>query len=200
MKHLVLAIFLACSSVSALAQLPQRDLQVELRQVEEANGAVRVSTQTRPFLGSQQIQVRNGSPASVSVGQSMPLQWVQAVLALPAERGASAPTPNPNQRHGGVVNQVTWLHTGQRLTVLPRWPGGKKEVVIDIEVLSSQLDSRTGPELPAQSHKQVRTTVSAPLGQWVTLAVTGQGTPAGVYGSEAAVEPRRLLQLRVSAP
>ena len=155
----------------------------------------------------QQIQVRNGSQASLSVGQTLPLQWVQSVLALPAAHAASAPAASPqspNQRSGGVVNQLAWLHAGQRLTVLPRWPGGKQEVLIEVEVQSSQVDARTGPELPAQTQNLVRTTLSAPLGQWVTLAVTGRSTPDGttygIYSSEAAVEPRRLLQLRVTAP
>ncbi len=205
MKPLVLALLFSIATLSARAQLPQRDLQVSLRQVEESSGAVVLSTQTRPLFESQQIQVRNGSPASLNVGQTLPLQWVQAVLALPAAHQASAaPAPSPNQRNGGVANQMAWLYAGQRLTVLPRWPGGKKEVVIDVEVQSSQVDARTGPELPAQSHKQVRSTLSAPLGQWVTLAVTGKGATGGssygIYGSEAATEPRRLLQLRVTAP
>ena len=207
MKPRVLLVLLSLSTLPALAQLPQRDLQVSLRQVEESSGAVVISTQTRPLFESQQIQVRNGSQASLSVGQTLPLQWVQSVLALPAAHAASAPAatpPPPNQRSGGVVNQLAWLHAGQRLTVLPRWPGGKKEVLIDVEVQSSQVDARTGPELPAQSHNQVSTRLSAPLGQWVTLAVTGKSTPGGAsygtYGSEAATEPRRLLQLRVTAP
>ena len=207
MKPRVLLVLLSLSTLPALAQLPQRDLQVSLRQVEESSGAVVISTQTRPLFESQQIQVRNGNQASLSVGQSLPMQWVQAVLALPAAHQAPAPAatqPMPNQRNGGVVSQLTWLHAGQRLTVLPRWPGGKKEVLIDVEVQSSQVDARTGPELPAQSHNQVSTRLSAPLGQWVTLAVTGKSTPGGAsygtYGSEAATEPRRLLQLRVTAP
>jgi hypothetical protein len=42
------------------------------------------------------------------------------------------------------------------------------------------------------------TTLGAPLGQWVTLATTGNSAQRGVYGSEAASDPRRLLQLRVT--
>ena len=210
MKHRALAVLLSICVLPilpALAQLPQRDLQVALRQVEETSGSVVLSTQTRPLFESQQILVRNGSQASLSVGQTLPLQWVQAVLALPAAHQASAPAatpPMPNQRNGGVVNQLTWLHAGQRLTVLPRWPGGKKDVLIDVEVQSSQVDARIGPELPVQTQNQVRTTLSAPLGQWVTLAVTGKSAPGGgsygTYGSEAATEPGRLLQLRVTVP
>lgn len=203
MKKLTFVVWLGLTAMPALAQLPQRDLRVELRQVEENSGTVVSSTQSRPLFESQQIQVRNGSQASVSVGQSMPLQWVQAVLALPAVHTASAPAapaPTPDQRNGGVVNQLTWLHAGQRLTVLPRWPGGKKDVSIDVEVQSSQVDARTGPELPAQSQRQVSTTISAPLGQWVTLAVTGKSASSGSYGSETTADPLRLLQLRVTAP
>ncbi len=207
MKHRALAVLLSICVLPilpALAQLPQRDLQVALRQVEETSGSVVLSTQTCPLFESQQILVRNGSQASLSVGQTLPMQWVQAVLALPAAHSGSADSAlSPNQRNGGVVNQLTWLHAGQRLTVLPRWPGGKKDVVIDVEVQSSQVDARTGLELPAQSHNLVRTTLSAPLGQWVTLAVTGKGATSGVggvYGSEAIDQPRRWLQLRVTAP
>ena len=63
------------------------------------------------------------------------------------------------------------------------------------------LDSRVAPgsaELPQRSEATVVTTVSAPLGQWVTLAATGtdDGDANVVASGQAAA--RRVLQLRVS--
>jgi hypothetical protein len=71
---------------------------------------------------------------------------------------------------------------------------------VEVEVQSARVEARTGAELPAQQRSQLATTVSAPLGQWVTIAITGSSPQPGVYSSEAANEPRRLLQLRVTAP
>lgn len=62
MKHLapkfpVLAILWALLAPPVLAELPQRDLSVELRQVEDRTG-VAASTQSRePMLAPQQIRV-----------------------------------------------------------------------------------------------------------------------------------------------
>jgi hypothetical protein len=83
--------------------------------------------------------------------------------------------------------------------VLPRWPGGQREVSIEVEVQTDSVQARAGSELPVQSRSQLATTVGAPLGQWVTIATTGNSPQRGVYSSEVADEARRLLQLRVSA-
>ena len=42
--------------------------------------------------------------------------------------------------------------------------------------------------------------VQAPLGEWVTIARSGQSAPRGSYSSDAASQRPRLLQLRVTAP
>lgn len=167
---------------TALAQLPQRDLMVEFRQIEESSGYT-VGTQGRtPLLASQQVRVRNGEKAQLSMGQSMPMQWVQSA------------------GRRGVTQAVTWMEADQRLSVQPRWPGAKQPVTVVIEVQSTQVEDRIGADLPNQSHSQVGTTVSAPLGQWITMATTGNSLPPGVYSSAAASDARRLFQVRVLAP
>jgi type II secretory pathway component GspD/PulD (secretin) len=159
-----------------------------------------------PLLAPQQVQVRNGAKATLSLGKTIPVQWVQSVSTrneslTASSGGSSAPSVSASSRGGRVQQAVTWLDASQNLTVQPRWPGGKLPVTLEVEVQSSSVEARTGAELPTQSRSQVVTTVSAPLGQWVTIASTGgSSAPRGVYGSEVAVETRRLLQLRVLAP
>jgi Bacterial type II and III secretion system protein len=192
------------SAWPALAQPPQRDLMVELRQGEEGSAGYVVGTQPSvALMAPQQIQVRNGSKASFSVGQSIPVQWVQSV----SSRDSSLTVPGAEARSsGGRVRQaLTWLEAGQRISVQPRWPGGRQVVTVEVEVQSAAVQSaalqaRGGAELPVQTRSQLATTVGAPLGQWVTIATTGSSPQGGGYSSEAAAAPRRLLQLRVSAP
>lgn len=203
MKHpllhlLGLALFVVLSALPAQAELPKRDLMVELRQVEDAGG-VTVSTQSRePLLTPQQIRVRNGAKASLRLEQALPMQWVKAASAQTESLSGSGVTSRSSG--GSVVNEVTWLEVGQSLSVQPRWPGGKQAVTVDIEVQAAAVGDRIGAELPTQSRSQTATTVSAPLGQWVTIATTDSSPARGVYSSEATVESRRLMQLRVLAP
>jgi hypothetical protein len=202
-KYLALAAlaFLIISQVlPALADLPKRDLVVELRQVEEVdNSGYSVSTQPRhPLMAEQHVQVRNGEKASLRIGKSMPLQWVQSVAAQSASLAASGASARSSG--GAVNNAMTWMVDGQSIKVYPRWPGGLQPVVVEVEMQSASVDERIGTELADQSHQQVATTVSLPLGQWVTIAVTGSRPQSGVYGSDATSNNRRLLQMRVLAP
>jgi Bacterial type II and III secretion system protein len=180
------------------AQVPQRELRVELRQIEEGGAGYVVSTQPAvALLAPQQVQVRNGRKAVFSMSQAIPLQWVQAV----STQNSSLTVPGAQARSSGagVRQGLTWMQAGQQISVLPRWPGGQREVSIEVEVQTDSVQSRAGSDLPVQSRSQLATTVGAPLGQWVTIATTGSSPQRGVYSSEAAVEARRLLQLRVSA-
>lgn len=198
LKLIILTTLWALSTLPVLAELPKRDLMVELRQVEDTGG-VTVSTPSRePTLAPQQIRVRNGAKASLRLGQSLPMQWVQSAVAQSASLAASGATASSSG--GGVVNAVTWMDAGQSLTVQPRWPGGKQAVMVEIEVQAAMVGERVGADLPTQSRSQLATTVSAPLGQWVTIATTGRSAQPGDYSSEAMAESRRLMQLRVLAP
>jgi len=203
MKHPVLplfgfALFVVLSALPAQAELPKRDLVVELRQVEDAVG-VTVGTQSRePLLTPQQIRVRNGAKASLRLEQALPMQWVKSASAQTESLSGSGVTSRSSG--GSVVNEVTWMEAGQSLSVQPRWPGGKQAVTVEIEVQAAAVGDRIGSELPTQSRSQTATTVSVPLGQWVTIATTGSSPARGVYSSEATNESRRLMQLRVLAP
>lgn len=173
---------------------------VELRQVEGAGStgyAVSTQSVSSPFT-VQQLKVRNGEKAMLSVGVSMPMKWVQAVAAQSASLVASGTSASSN---AGAVNQVvTWMEAGQTIKVHPRWPGGTKPVMVEIEVQMAGVGVRTGADLPDQSRSQVATAVSAPLGQWVTIAASGSVPQRGVYGSDAVGDSRRELQVRVLAP
>ena len=205
---LALAALLLVPPVSSLAQtkaklqaaLPKLDLIVELRQVEESGGAgFTVGTQSpQPLLEQQQVQVRNGEKASLSMGQSLPMQWTQSVSTQSSSLAAGGATAGSS---GGAVTQaLVWMDAGQSLTVQPRWVGAKQPVSVEIEVQSASVGTRSGTELPTQSRSKLATTVTLPLGQWFTLATSGRAAQPGVISSEAASESRRLLQMRVLAP
>lgn len=200
LKYFALATMLLLSALPAMAELPKRDLTIELRQVEEGEGSgYAVSTQAHhPLLAPQQVQVRNGEKASLRMGTSIPMHWVQSVTAQSATLAASGAAASSNS--GGVTNAVTWMDAGQSIKVHPRWPGAKQSVTVDIEVQSARIEARVGEELPEQSRSQAATTVSAPLGQWVTIASTGSSPQRGLYSSEATNDTRRLLQIRVLTP
>ncbi|QKO23065.1 hypothetical protein [Rhodoferax sp. BAB1] len=198
MKHLVCILCLGlapavCGAAdpptTGAAALPARDLVLELREVEEGGGGYAVGTRPQaPLMAPQQLQVRNGSQARLSFAQTTPLQWVQSVQAPGALTGA------------GVRQGLIWLQAGQSLQLRPRWPGGQRPATVEVEVQTASVQQQPGRELPTQERSALATTVQAPLGQWVTLARSGQGTPPGSYSSDAATQRPRLLQLRVTAP
>ncbi len=193
------------TATHAFAKPPQRNLTVELRTVDAPTSATEGLTvgtrrQAQTMLEPQQVQVVNGARATLRIGKSMPLQWVQAAGAYDTSRGA----PGTYGNDGGVVYAVTWMEAGQSLTVQPRWPGGKQPVTVDIEVQAAAVDARVGTELPAQSRGQLVSTVIAPLGLWVTIARLGAGLQpekTGVYtSSSASGEQPQFIQMRVMAP
>lgn len=199
MKRTAFAALVLVLSPLALAQLPARNLSVELRQVDEGSAGYSVGTQAQtPNFPPQQVVVRNGTQARFSLGQSVPVQWVQSVSSHNAKLTAGG--AESTSQGGGVTQSLIWMDAGQRLAIKPSWPGGSKPATVEVEVESGSLASRPGMELPAQARSQLATTVSAPLNQWVTLASTGRRAAQGVYGSEAAGDARKLLQLRLSLP
>ncbi len=139
--------------------------------------------------------MRNGEKASLQINQSMPMQWVQKIESQSATLSAAG--TSASNTSGGVTQAVTWMESGQSLTVTPHWPGGKQAVKIEIEVQSSAVDERTSSDLPATSRQRTTTTVSAPLYQWVTIASSGSTAKAGSYSSGGSSEGRRLIQIRV---
>lgn len=182
------------STLPVQAQLPSRDLVVELRQISEADGNTASTQPATAQLVSQRIQVRNGEKATLTIGQNVPIRFVQAVAG-----GSNVQTGGTG---GAVSYGMVWMQAGQSMAVQPRWPGASQPVRITIDVQSSSVQAPSGSaELPSQARSQFATTVSAALGQWVTVAATGGGqAQAGTYSSEAAADTRQLVQIRVLVP
>jgi Bacterial type II and III secretion system protein len=177
----------------AQAQLPARDLTVELRQIEdrqdEGSSYRAGPSEGTQALAPQRIQVRNGQKAQLRMHLSVPMQWVEAAQAASANSGA------------GVKQALQWFDVGQSVTVTPRWSGGNRAATVELEVQQADLATRSNADMPSQSRSQFSSTVTAPLAQWVTIAATGPA-PArqGSYSSAGSSEVRRLLQIRVLVP
>ena len=192
--RILLVLLVSCSLVSlAEAQLPKRDLTVELRQIEEGREegtSYRAGpSDAAPLLTPQKIQVRNGEKGSLRINLSVPIQWVEAAQAGSSQSGA------------GVKQALQWFDVGQTIAVTPRWPGGNRDAVVEVEVQQADMATRSNADMPSQSRSQFSSTVTAPLAKWVTIAATGLG-PArqGSYSSAAGGDVRRLLQIRVLVP
>ena len=186
----------------AQAQLPKRDFTIEVRQVEEGREAVegyRVGTSTSAQWATQSLMVRNGEKGSLKAQQSVPMQWVQSVQSQ--STSLSVPSAAASSSSGGVTQALHWFDVGQNMTVTPKWPGGKQDVALEIEVQQADIQAVYHADLPRQVRHQLSTTVTVPLNQWVTIAASGRGAPAaGSYSSESAADARRLLQVRVQLP
>jgi hypothetical protein len=192
--HLVGVGLLCLGAGLACAALPQRDLTVELRQVEDGQdqaGSFRAgSSGAAPLLPLQKIQVRNGQKGMLRFNQSTPVQWVEAAQAAAANSGA------------GVKQALQWFDSGSSIVATPRWPGGKQPATVELEVQMADMATQPQANMPAQRRASFSSIVTAPLGQWVTIAASGDPEPpAGSYSStSAAGSARRLLQIRVLAP
>ena len=187
----------ATPSATRSAVLPQQDLTVEVRQVDEgARGGQTYGTQpARELMETQQLQVRNGEKASLRLSEALPVQWVQS--ASVQSSALSAGGASASSTGGSVKQAVTWLEAGQTISLTPTWRGGKQAVKVDIDVLTARVEATTGGALPKQARSQVNTSVSAPLGEWVTIATSGTRPQRNTYSSEAASETRLRLEIRV---
>lgn len=203
-------VLLGGAAHGAGASLPGRDLTVELRQTEEGRDAgsrYSAGSAESPLWEPQRVQVRNGEKALLRLNAAVPMQWTQSVSGLaPGQAGNSAgasagTATNVNiNAAAGVGNALVWFDTGQSLSVRPKWPGGNKPALVEIEVQRAAPGARTEAGLPGQTRNSLATTVTVPLAEWVTIAVSGEAAKAGVYSSAAALQARQLLQIRVMAP
>lgn len=209
---------LAGQSRAADATLPKRDLTVELRQVDEGREggtSYTAGSANSSAWEPQMVQVRNGEKALLRMNDAIPMQWTQAVSGTKpngtgsATTGTAASTGTPTATSSSTVNMnpassvsnaLLWFDAGQSISVQPKWPGGNKPAVIEIEVQRASVDQRMGDELPKQTRNTVSTTLTVPLAEWVTIAATGRRPLVGVYSSESGLQVRRLLQIRVMAP
>ena len=177
----------AAPAAPAKPALPQIDLMVELRQVDAHSAGFSVGTQPGvALIAPQQVRVRNGEKAYLSMEQALPMHWVQSAVS-----GRNA---------AGVSQAVTWMQAGQSLAVQPVWADEKEAITVHLEVQSAAVGARKSQDLPTQSRSQLVTTVKVFLNEWVTVAATGRVPQRGVFSSDGAGDNRRWMQVRVSAP
>ena len=207
------------------ARLPLRNLLIEVRQGDEASlsesggglrsGAVTVGPNGEVLARAgvnvearsaesarqttQQVRVLNGGQASVRIGVAGPMQWWQWVL-----------TP----QGPAVIAGSQLVETGHGFVVQPRWPGGDAPVTVEVRseastLASGGLPSRYSPDglpLPERSVERsgALTTVQLPLGEWITVASSGealQRSKRGVLSTrDVARERRVVVQMRVTLP
>ncbi len=190
----------AATARPASKALPQQDFTVEIRQVEEGSrGGKTYGTESpRDLMETQQLQVRNGEKASLRISMATPVQWVQSAEAQSSTLNAGGTRGASATSTGGKVKQaLTWLESGQTITLTPTWRGGKQPVVVDIDVQTASVQANPGGDVPKQARNQWVTSVSAPMGEWVTLASSGDRPQRTTYSSESASETRLRLEMRV---
>lgn len=209
----------------APARLPLRNLLVELRHGEasqlrssgggvesgavvvgpngevRARGGVTVEARGRDDArgSTQQVTVLNGGQASLRVGLAVPMQWLQWGW-----------TPDGPVLVGGGQ----YVETGSGFVVQPRWTGGDEPVTVELRTegsarASAGVPSRYAPDgqpLPDGAVRQagVLTTVQVRLGEWITVASSGDTQALRKRGllstRDIEREQRLLLQMRVTAP
>jgi hypothetical protein len=212
-----MALLLVATAVCA--KLPVRNMTVELRVLSQAdaqtlslvgstsagdNGYV---VRARPVQdGDPQVRkvfVVNGEKAQLKLGLSVPVQWVKTALTQSSSNTTASGDVTATGGKG-VEHTTAWMDVDQSISVLVRWPGGKQPASVEVEVDMASLESRDEKNVPSQSRSRVATSVLAPLGEWVTIAVTGPRSrpeQLGVYATTASdSEQGKVVQLRVLAP
>jgi len=202
------------------AEGPRQNLWVELRWVESSvssaavagvregavvvgtagsvspRGAVELSTRRRDE-GAEQLQrllVLNGYSASVQLSELMPVEWLDYGVQTDINAGQAQPGKVYALPRKSVVEQT------RGFSVSPHWPGGNQPVRVELKA-EDLAPASPGAQAMAPARQQVLSTVQVPLGDWVTVARSGQGLQRqerGVVSSrDAEARSLRELQLRV---
>jgi hypothetical protein len=206
----------------ARAELPQRNLLVEVRVLDERDASTDaagvVSSQrstSAPGGPVQRLQVLNGTSASLQFARALPVPWLRSGsrhgAASAAGRGQTA--PSPSGLGGALENEVTWLDAGTRLTLRPQWPGPGRPVRLELELGTAEIAPRDSAEMPSTQRQAVRATVLVPLGPWTTVTdSTAAAAPPDTTGSVSsqrlsrspsefrAHPPAVQVQVRILAP
>jgi hypothetical protein len=187
---------------------PAVNLQVEVRVIDEArasgHGDYTVSTlgPARQPVEALQLQLANGQTGAVRLGRALPVQWLQGA-AQGGASAASAASPSAD-RAGAVVHAVTWVPSGQSLSVRPQWSGGAAPVMLELNFSSTRLQPVPGTPLPATQTRQAGSTLRVPMGVWTAFAATGalqeEAEPGRVSTLSLAERGRQLMQVRVTLP
>lgn len=205
--------------------------QIEQRQQGIRNGQIIVDSRgnvtARAGLGAttlqtesqtdtvQQVQVLNGGQARLYFGRNQPYtswQWAgPAGGGTSASSGqTSAQTQQSQQNQPYVYAQTTWIDTGQGLSVRPRWPGGRSPVQVEFQAEArgpAQAGSMYGGQVDPDGQTrrfEASSTVSVPLGEWVTVARSGgraQAHQPGVLSTRDIDDSQvQTLEIRITAP
>jgi type II secretory pathway component GspD/PulD (secretin) len=106
------------------------------------------------------------------MNQSVPMQWVQSANSQ-SNSISSGGTSVSSSSGGGITYSVQRFDVGQSITVTPRWPGGKQDATVEVDVRQADMAVRNNADMPRQTRNQLNTKVTTPLGQGVTIAATG---------------------------
>ena len=224
----LLALVAGAAQAAPPAALPQRNLQVELRGVSAAvataasgdddddeaaappNAGYTVSTRpAQPAPAQPVLLVLNGHWGALRLGQSLPVQWLQAGSASTSTAAASGAASGAQRSGGSFVQGLVWIEAGQGLAVRPRWPGGNEPVTLELRYDAAAVEPGAAA-LPATRHLQAGTTLRLPLGRWTTVARVAAAAPAtpaaqprgsvtwSTQPADAAVP--QALQVRVTVP
>lgn len=185
-----LALAVALAPLVGWAAAPAGNLCVELRESGiaaaaagwQVNSADARAERERP---PQRLCVQNGERASLALDLTRPVQVWQAAP------GIVLPIPVPTTQ---------WLHAGQRLEVRLRWAGPKAPVSVELAAEASRFDpgvAEGSAQPPSRTGTALRTTLTVPLGEWITIASTGEAAQGSGVVSTSQARAGRVLQLRV---
>ena len=190
----------AINSGANATSLPQRNLLIEVRQVQSEDGQqAGVDVQGGRVTGGlaqgrssgtavQQILILNGRPARIAVQTQTPLRLLQSFV-----------------RNGKIVTTqgTVLIEAGTGFSALPRWDGGD---MVEVELNTQQALRPLFPQAgavnapPAQS--STGSSMLLPLGEWMTVAESEQNLQNNQQSLRGAQMQsgvaRTEVQLRVS--
>jgi hypothetical protein len=186
--------------------LPLRNLQIEVRQVEQDNvsrerldasaaarlqagqssAVINIDAQgrqsSRSGTAQQQVLVLNGRRAAIVLGQAVPLRLLRTVWLNGVWR---------------TVPGTLWLQAGTGFDALPRWDGSN---MVELELSASQ--SRGSATGVGMDNSSTSSTLMLPLGEWMTIAQSDQDQDSQQSGlgslGRASSQTRLEVQVRVN--
>lgn len=165
-RHLVLAKFMAVTPVvqayaaiisgaQSNAELPLRNLQIEVRQVRHDNAQTADSASDTSQQSIQRILVLNGHKARIALRNSTPLRVMQSFV-----------------RNGTllITQGTVLLESGTGFVATPRWDGSEW-----VELAISARGADPGAHMSS--------VLMVPLGEWTTVARSEQSYSASQSGT-----------------
>jgi hypothetical protein len=226
---LALSLMLLLNARAGADSGPRRNLWVELRWVDTSlsnaalsgvregavvlgtagsvspRGGVALTTRRESSSNSQQVQQRvlvlNGSTARLRLSEQVPVQWMD--FGLQVDTGATTAARALAVPRSGAVEMLS------EFSVSPQWPGGQQPVRVNVQVQQGRAPGAEGSSVPlnpathpqASQSTQVQSTISLPLGEWLTIARSGlraESQERGTLSSrDAEGRASRDLQIKV---